>query len=70
MATRTRKPSAQHYLSRDRRQLGLPISLPLQRPPQMPRTTTSPWGTPPPTRPSRLKHPAFDPEIPVEDERL
>jgi hypothetical protein len=55
-----RKSSNQAYYSRDRRQLGLPLLLPLQGPPSGPRTLATPWGTPAPVRPAapRNREPA------------
>jgi hypothetical protein len=62
-----RKSSAQQYRSRDPRQLVLPVPLPLQGPPQGPRTLATPWGTPAPVRSPR-RHPAFDREVPIIEE--
>jgi hypothetical protein len=45
-----KSPLRQPYRSRDRRQLTLPVFMPLQGPPQGPRTIATPWGTPPPVR--------------------
>jgi hypothetical protein len=71
-----RRPRARdtHYLSRDKRQLGLWASamLPVQTAPSMPRTTATPFGTPAALKPrgKRVKpvpHPVWDDTIPVDE---
>jgi hypothetical protein len=70
-----RRGAPGHYMTLDRRQMRLweEAMMPIQHPPQMPRTLTSPFGTQPPvkTRARRTKlsqHPAFDDTIPVDEE--
>jgi hypothetical protein len=50
---RKQKP-APPYFSRDRRQLFLPVSLPLLRPPNIARSQNTSWGAPLPMK-QRMK---------------